>query len=289
MPPDPRLRSTSRCANAYTYRGRYLDAETDLYYYRHRIYHSQLGRFGSRDPIAYKDGWSVYSYVDSCPTVQVDPSGRGIGLVPVVGGGAKAGVGGAVGGPIGIGIGAGAGLGYGIYKMPVVGTEHWLEPVLEDAFYEIEDTCRSVFCRHRHPTWTRCGTYPATPSGAVAQALTSPNTLLDEVGYDPGEYVWVVGTCRDKGPAEKCPGAAPGRHYQCAIQFINSRLKVRVFDLGVNCCRCCWRVTSGISCRPADHWSGDLRKKLPPGYQDPSFPPHLNARSSKQRFSRCGV
>ena len=38
-------RSTSSYANAYTYTGRYWDAETGLYYYRHRMYHALLGRF----------------------------------------------------------------------------------------------------------------------------------------------------------------------------------------------------------------------------------------------------
>ena len=51
------------------------------------------GGSASRDPIGYEDGWSVYSYVESSPTVHVDPSGKGAGLIPILGG-AKAGVGG---------------------------------------------------------------------------------------------------------------------------------------------------------------------------------------------------
>ncbi len=48
------IRSTSSYANAYTYTGRQLDAETGLYYYRARFFAAQLGRFCSRDPIGYE-------------------------------------------------------------------------------------------------------------------------------------------------------------------------------------------------------------------------------------------
>jgi RHS repeat-associated protein len=44
------IRSTSSYANAYTYTGRQLDAETGLYYYRARIYAPQLGRFVTSGP-----------------------------------------------------------------------------------------------------------------------------------------------------------------------------------------------------------------------------------------------
>ena len=49
--------------------------ETGLYYYRHRIYHAQLGRFCSRDPLGYADGPNLLTYVVARPTVLVDPSG----------------------------------------------------------------------------------------------------------------------------------------------------------------------------------------------------------------------
>jgi RHS repeat-associated protein len=66
------IRSTSSYANAYTYTGRQLDAETGLYYYRARLYSPQLGRFVSRDSIGYGDSYSLYHAVfvpnDTDPT-----------------------------------------------------------------------------------------------------------------------------------------------------------------------------------------------------------------------------
>ena len=41
-------------SNPYMFTGRRLDAETGLYYYRHRYFHPKLGRFIHRDPI---DNW----------------------------------------------------------------------------------------------------------------------------------------------------------------------------------------------------------------------------------------
>ena len=63
--------------NDILYTGRRLDPETGLYYYRARYYHAQLGRFVSRDPIAY-DGseWNLYEYVKSGPLMALDPNGR---------------------------------------------------------------------------------------------------------------------------------------------------------------------------------------------------------------------
>ncbi len=73
-------RSESSYANVTLYTGRELDAETGLYYCRNRYYGAQLGRFVSRDPIGYEAGdVSLYRYVQSVPTVYVDPAGLGAG------------------------------------------------------------------------------------------------------------------------------------------------------------------------------------------------------------------
>jgi RHS repeat-associated protein len=69
------VRSVSSYANAYTYTGRQLDAETGLYYYRHRSYHSQLGRFASRDSIAYEAGINLVAYAANAPGVRIDAFG----------------------------------------------------------------------------------------------------------------------------------------------------------------------------------------------------------------------
>jgi RHS repeat-associated protein len=74
-------RATSSVGNSYMYTGRRLDkefassSEDAVYYYRARYYLPPLGRFGSRDPLRYADGMSVYGYVKSNPMTNRDPSG----------------------------------------------------------------------------------------------------------------------------------------------------------------------------------------------------------------------
>ena len=46
--------------NNYGFTGRYLDDETDLWYFRARYFSDELGRFISRDPLGYVDGMSLY-------------------------------------------------------------------------------------------------------------------------------------------------------------------------------------------------------------------------------------
>lgn len=68
--------AATNLANPVTYTGRRLDPETGMYYYRHRIYHAELGRFLTRDPIGYEGSeWNLYEYVASSPTGYFDPSG----------------------------------------------------------------------------------------------------------------------------------------------------------------------------------------------------------------------
>jgi len=54
-------RSTSLFGNAYLYTGRRFDAETQLYYFRGRMYDAELGRFPNRDPAEYPDGYNFYA------------------------------------------------------------------------------------------------------------------------------------------------------------------------------------------------------------------------------------
>ncbi|MFO7906393.1 MAG: nucleotidyl transferase AbiEii/AbiGii toxin family protein [Planctomycetota bacterium] len=56
--------------------GLVFDPATSLYYHRHRVYHPQLGRFVSRDPIGVEAGDSnVYRYVRNRPVSRRDPTG----------------------------------------------------------------------------------------------------------------------------------------------------------------------------------------------------------------------
>lgn len=61
--------------NVYLFTGRRLDPEIALYYYRARYYDPQLGRFISEDPIGYRGGLNLYTYVRGNPVRFVDPSG----------------------------------------------------------------------------------------------------------------------------------------------------------------------------------------------------------------------
>lgn len=64
---------------AIRYTGRWLDAETGLYYYRARYYSADLGRFLQTDPIGYGDGLNIYAYTGNEPISRDDPSGTTYG------------------------------------------------------------------------------------------------------------------------------------------------------------------------------------------------------------------
>jgi RHS repeat-associated protein len=55
--------------------GRTFDPETELHYYRHRIYHAGLGRFLTRDPVGYEGGVLLFGFLRGSPLDLVDPTG----------------------------------------------------------------------------------------------------------------------------------------------------------------------------------------------------------------------
>ncbi|MDZ7619413.1 MAG: RHS repeat-associated core domain-containing protein, partial [Patescibacteria group bacterium] len=60
----------------YTYTGRRFDEETGLMHYRNRMYHPELGRFVSRDPLGYAGSHpNLFAYVLNMPPNRNDPSG----------------------------------------------------------------------------------------------------------------------------------------------------------------------------------------------------------------------
>jgi len=65
----------SEVHNPYMFTGRRYDTETGQYYYRARYYKLDIGRFLQVDPIGYKDGLNLYTYVNNNPIISVDPYG----------------------------------------------------------------------------------------------------------------------------------------------------------------------------------------------------------------------
>lgn len=55
---------------------KYLDQETELYYYGYRFYNPSLGRWPSRDPIREAGGRNLYGFVANTPPNGVDRLGR---------------------------------------------------------------------------------------------------------------------------------------------------------------------------------------------------------------------
>jgi RHS repeat-associated protein len=75
---DERIRWTSCTNGRRTYTGKTPDGVGGLYYYRHRYYAAELGRFLTRDPIGYEDSDNLFQYVSARPALLTDPSGEGI-------------------------------------------------------------------------------------------------------------------------------------------------------------------------------------------------------------------
>jgi len=70
----------SAYGNRIAFTGREWDGELGLYHYRARMYSPESGRFVSRDPIGYVDGFSFYrNYFVSSGT---DPSGKTVLVTP---------------------------------------------------------------------------------------------------------------------------------------------------------------------------------------------------------------
>ena len=61
--------------NPLRFSSKYLDRETNLIYFGHRYYNSEIGRWISKDPLAPEDENNLYAYVANSPTNSTDPDG----------------------------------------------------------------------------------------------------------------------------------------------------------------------------------------------------------------------
>ena len=71
--------ATSAINNRYTYTAREWDATVGLYHFRARWMSGVTGRFLTRDPMKYADGWNLYQYARGEATKFTDPNGTTCG------------------------------------------------------------------------------------------------------------------------------------------------------------------------------------------------------------------
>ena len=70
--------------NPYRFSTKFTDDETDLVYYGYRFYNTNLGRWGSRDPVGERGGANVYNFVKNTPINSFDYLGLKIDIIDII-------------------------------------------------------------------------------------------------------------------------------------------------------------------------------------------------------------
>ena len=75
LSPQGSILPNTSCDNYYGFTGRYLDLETNLWYFRSRYFSDELGRFISEDEMGFIDGFNKYA-AHFAQKFNLDPSGH---------------------------------------------------------------------------------------------------------------------------------------------------------------------------------------------------------------------
>jgi RHS repeat-associated protein len=73
------IASTGTAPAPFGFSTKYMDEETNFYYYGFRYYDPEKGRWPNRDPIGENGGINLYGYVENAPSIKIDILGLSSG------------------------------------------------------------------------------------------------------------------------------------------------------------------------------------------------------------------
>ncbi len=207
-------------------------------YFRARYYDPQTGEFISRDPLEYVDGMSLYRgyFVPN----GMDPNG--MNDIAVVWGTALA-------EPSPIGEAAA-----GVYTVARVTS-------MVAALIGVGDIVRRCFCHQRHPHYQQCRWLDQTKT-----PISALKSSMRKVAGWSGPHIQKI---RELGAAKKCPGGSKGVRFAAEVLYyyqdpVSRKFITYTVDFPVNCCACCNRFLTGVSCRQIHPDKGSGGVPLPP-------------------------
>jgi hypothetical protein len=205
---------------------------------RQRHYDLPTARWMSQDPLRGFDLiMSVYHYCNDQPTRCADPSGAVPVAIPVVVGGVT--ITEAVAATFGLSVAACL-----VHPPCLKAVNDALLKAAQDAAQasaRAAERASRCLCKRRHPL------YPICPIVLDWE----PSDAIDAVGaIGPGfSRPLLAAPCEAKGPAvpgPRCRGG--GTRYNCYVNIIDKFNIRHKRTIGVFCCNCCHRFTTGIYC-----------------------------------------